>query len=92
MKKAKKVNVEVSHSDFSIHAIFAHEPYQMTVVASHDYGMENGECWHSITYETAMFNAWGEDITRIAFFNVIDGEEWPAHYIVGYDVMVGYID
>ena len=72
-------------------AIFAHEPYKITEVASHDYGMENGECWHLITYETEIFDTWGEDITRIAFFDVIDGEEWPAHYIVGYD-RFGYID
>ena len=65
-------------------AIFAHEPYKITEVASHDYGMENGECWHSITYETEIFDAWGEYITLIAFFDVIDGEEWPANYIVGY--------
>ena len=49
-------------------AIFNHEPYRIKEVESNDYGFEDdGGMYHMVTVETEFVDAWGRDITLIAF-------------------------
>lgn len=65
-------------------AIFNHEPYQIREIESNDYGFEDGVSYHLVTIETEIVDAGGQDITRIAFFEEVDGQMWPFHTVIGY--------
>lgn len=72
-------------------AIFNHEPYRIRVIESNDYGFEDdGGMYNLVTFEAEFVDAWGRDITRIAFLEEHDGRMWPSQIIIGYRSSVWY--
>lgn len=72
-------------------AIFNHEPYRIKEVESNDYGFEDdGGMYHMVTVETEFVDAWGRDITLIAFLEEHHGKMWPSLITIGYRSSVWY--
>lgn len=66
-------------------AIFNHEPYKIKIIESNDYGFEDdGGMYNLTTFEAQIVDAWGQDITAIAFLEEHYGRMWPSQIIIGH--------